>query len=259
MLMRASRLLAATLLCSVGVAGMTACGPLDSKSSAAAPSATPSPTETGLAALSAQDIIKKAQEASAKVTSAKLTFDIMTDGEHLVGSVAEDKSGACVGQISMGDKGKFDVLRSADTVWIKPDSVFWEKSIAKGSAKTMAGKYLKGKGESAGVKELAGFCDMGLQVLKSLGKNEDGSDDTAGANKAGTKQVGSVNAVVLTGQDGEDKMELAIAAEGEPYLLELSSKGKEPGSMTFSDFGQPVSVTPPKAALVIDASKYLKG
>lgn len=260
--MRTSRRLAASVLCSVVALGAAACGSSGAKSSdatTAAASATPTPTETGLSALSAQDIIKKTQEASAKATSVKLVFDMTSSGNHMAGSVAEDKTGNCVGQVSQGDKGKFDILRSGGTVWVKPDAVFLEKSIAPGSSKLLGGKYLKAKTTDAGVKSLATFCDMGLQVLQMIGKKDDGSNDTAGVTKAGTKQVGSVKAVVLKDGTGSDGSEFAVAADGEPYLVEVVSVGTDAGTMTFSDYGVPVTVAVPKASQVIDGSKFLKG
>ncbi|GAA2773986.1 hypothetical protein [Kitasatospora cinereorecta] len=257
--MRLSRLLAAALVTSVASVGVAACGPTEEKKSADAAPAAASPSPSGAAALSAADLIKKAEEANAKVTSVKLTFDVTSEGTHVSGTVAEDKSGNCVGQVSQGDQGGFDLMRSGTTVWLKPDQVFWEKSIGAGTSKTMAGKWLKGGGDNAAVKGMATFCDMGLEALKQLGKKEDGSDDTAGAVKGGTKQVGSANAVVITDKDGDTSAEIAIAAEGEPYLLEMTVTGKEPAAMTFTDFEKPVTVTPPPAAQVVDASKYLKG
>ncbi|MEU9127340.1 hypothetical protein AB0D08_04335 [Kitasatospora sp. NPDC048540] len=260
--MRHSRLLAATLLCSLGLAGVTACGPADDKKSDdkknAAPAAS-SPAAAGLDTLSAADILKKAQEASSKATSVKLDFDISAEGTKMTGSVAEDSTGNCAGKISLGDKGGLEILRNSASVWLKPDADFWEKSVAPGSSKTLAGKYLSGGVEAAELKEFTAFCDMGLQLLKSIGKTEDGADDTAGATKGGTKQVGSETAVVVKAGDATDGAEIAIAAKGEPYLLQMVSTGGDAGTMTFSDYNKPVTVTPPAAAQVIDAAKYLKG
>ncbi|MFJ1703014.1 hypothetical protein [Kitasatospora sp. NPDC088346] len=263
--MRAPRLLAATLLCSLGLAGVTACGPAeekktstDAKAAAASPSAA-SPSAAGLESLSAAEIVKRTQEASTKATSVKLTFDIASEGTKIAGSVAEDSSGNCVGQVSLGDKGSFEVLRTSGSVWLKPDAVFWEKSVAAGTSKTLAGKYMKGGAEAAGVKELASFCDMGLEALKSIGRTEDGTDDTASATKGGTRQIGSDLAVVIKDGDATTQAEMAVAAKGEPYLLQLATTGADTGTMTFADYGKPVTVTAPPAAQVIDASKYLKG
>ncbi|WP_371497442.1 hypothetical protein OG871_15875 [Kitasatospora sp. NBC_00374] len=258
--MRNSRLLAATLLCSLGLVGVTACGPAEEKKTSTDAKAVPaSPSAAGLESLSAAEIIKKTQEAGAKATSVKLTFDITSEGQKIAGSVAEDSSGNCVGQVSLGDKGSFDLLRTSGSVWLKPDAAFWEKSVAAGTSKTLAGKYLMGGAEAAGVKELASFCDMGIETLKSIGKTESGADDTAGATKGGTKQVGADLAVVIKDGDATTKAEMAVAAKGEPYLLQLATTGADTGTMTFSDYGKPVTVTAPPAAQVIDASKYLKG
>ncbi|BFV60233.1 hypothetical protein KCMC57_up53370 [Kitasatospora sp. CMC57] len=63
-----------------------------------------------------------------------------------------------------------------------------------------------------------------------------------------------MKAVVITDKTAE----VAIAAEGEPYLVQMSTTGKEPATMTFADFEKAVTVTPPPADQVVDASKYLK-
>ncbi|GAA4852096.1 hypothetical protein [Kitasatospora terrestris] len=259
--MHAPRLLAATLVCSAALAGLTACGPTDAKKStdAAAQSAAAAPSKApALGDLTAAEIIKKGQEASARATSVKLTFDLTSEGLHLTGAVAQDATGNCVGQVTYGDKGSFDLLRTGGKIWLKPDAKFWQV-IAPEAAKAGAGKYLAGDANGPRLKDLATFCDLGLESLKKVGKNDDGTDDTAGAVKGAPKQVGSLKAVVVTDAADGEKSEVAFAAEGEPYLLQLSITGKEPSTMTFSDFQQPVTVTAPAAAQVIDAAKYLKG
>ncbi|MFD9129472.1 hypothetical protein [Kitasatospora sp. NPDC059571] len=256
--MRTTRPLAAALLASAVLSAATACGPTAAPSGAAQAAPAPtaaSPSPAGIEALTAEQILRKAEAASEQVTSVRLSFDVAESGERFKGSVAEDKSGNCAGTIGKGSDGSFDVLRTGGTVWIKPDAVFWDKSVAPGSSKKLGGKYLKGSAQAGSLKSMATFCDLGLQILKGLGKKDDGTDDTVGGTKSGTKQVGAVQAVVIRDQETE----VAVAAQGEPYLVEMVQSGADAATMSFSDYEKPVTVTKPPAALVLDASKYLRG
>lgn len=249
--MRATRLLAATLLCSLGAAALTACG--SSAAPAASSSGSASPSPSGLDGMSAQDIMKQAQAVNAKVTAVKMAYDLTVSGAHLTGTVAQDSSGNCTGKIAKGDQGSFDILVANGTAWIMPDKTFWSKNGASPSVvKAVSGKYLKGT--AASLKSYTTMCGVGVHALNTLGKKDDGSDDTAGATKGDAKQIGSTPAVAIKDSTGA---EVDIATQGDPYVLQVTSSGQ--GTMKFSDFNQPVTVTSPSASEVLDASKYLKG
>ncbi|MEV4559369.1 hypothetical protein AB0K51_20590 [Kitasatospora sp. NPDC049285] len=258
--MRASRFLAVTMLSALGVSAVAACGPDDGGSKdAAAPkasaSASPSAAAGGLESLSVGDILKKSQAAGAKVTSVKLTFKLKMDASTtMTGAVAEDGKGNCAGKIGFEGKGQADILRQGATLYLKPDTAFLN-AFAPGSSAVVGGKYMKLGADAAKAKEFATFCDLGLQTLKQVGQNDDGSD-VAGT-KSGGKQVDGVKALIIKDQDAGTAAEIAIAEEGEPYVLSLITTGDDQGSMQFSDFDKPVTVTVPPAAQVIDGGKYL--
>ncbi|RKE19425.1 hypothetical protein [Streptomyces sp. TLI_171] len=263
--MRANRLMAVAMLSVLGVSGLTACGSDGSKSKdAAAPSAAASASASaspaasksaaggGLEALPVADILKKSQAAGAKLSAVKVTFKLDSDGEQMSGTVATDGTGNCTGSVAIGGKGKADVVRTGGKVWIKPDTQF-VNAVAPGAGGVISGKWLSlGAGQGA---EFTEFCDLGLNVQKNVGLDDNGKPEPGGT-KGAVKQVGGVSAVTIkmTDPDGT-ATEAAIANEGEPYLLSLDAGAQ--GGMQFSDFGKPVKAVQPAAAEVIDGSKYL--
>ncbi|MFD8593644.1 hypothetical protein ACFV1L_01415 [Kitasatospora sp. NPDC059646] len=262
--MRANRLLAATVLSSLALAGLTACGS-DSGTGKSTTPATPAASASKAAAaggslesLPVDEIFKRAQAVGSKVTAVKLAFSLKADDGTMSGEVAEDGTGNCAGTISLQGQGKVELLRKGTTVWLKPDASFLN-AVAPGKGAALSGKYLTAPTDAARAKQLTAFCDLGLQTLKNIGVEEDGSTSPMTGTKSGTKQVGGTKAVVITDKDGGTSAEVAIAAEGQPYLLSLVTTGTDEGSMTFSDFDKAVTVTAPPASQVVDGSAYLKG
>lgn len=62
-------------------------------------------------------------------------------------------------------------------------------------------------------------------------------------------EVNGSRAVTLMGKEGAETQTLFVSAEGEPYVLRMTGVGcKEPGSLEFSAFDEPVTVTPRRPA-----------
>jgi hypothetical protein len=78
-----------------------------------------------------------------------------------------------------------------------------------------------------------------------------------GAQGAAAQQIGADAAARATGgggrhqEDGKDTYTPYVATEGKPYLLKVISKSaKDPGTVTFSDFNEPVPAEAPKGKVI---------
>ncbi|MFC8723445.1 hypothetical protein [Kitasatospora sp. NPDC057198] len=260
--MRTNRLLAATVLSVLGVAGLTACdsdggGKNDAAPAASTPAAatvpasasasvsvsvSPSGAGGGLEGLTAAEIEKKSQAAGRKLTSVKFTADLKIPEGRMKAVFSSDDSGNCVGTMAIAGKGSAEFRRIADKVWLKPDAEFIDKVVDSGRkddyTAVVGDKWLAtGKGEDIG--GFAQFCDTALELQR--GKAFEGAGTVSGP-----EQLDGVKAVLVR-RPGE---EYAFADEGEPHLL--SAKSDSQGDMRFSDFDVPVKVVAPPAGQVID-------
>ncbi|WP_051816388.1 hypothetical protein [Kitasatospora sp. NRRL B-11411] len=266
--MRANRLLAVTVLSVLGVTGLTACGPDATKKGDSAPAASGSAGAAaskpaaggGLEGLSVEQIMTKMRAANGKLKSVKAAFQVQESEGDISGDVAADSTGNCAGTIGIKGKGKAEILRIGGKVWLKPDAEFI-KVVVPGAntsvANLISGKWLTSTKSATMAGRFDQFCDMPLGLMKKAGLNEDGTPDNSGT-KNSTKKVGGVDAVVLTvgGEESGKQMEVAIADQGEAYLLSVD--GGESGSMRFSDFDKPVPATAPAADQVVDVDSLKK-
>ncbi|OSC50857.1 hypothetical protein B5181_39910, partial [Streptomyces sp. 4F] len=65
----------------------------------------------------------------------------------------------------------------------------------------------------------------------------------------GTTEVDGEDALKLTKRtSGGETLALYVATEGEPYILKSTTEGgKSPGSVTFSEYNEPVNAEQPPA------------
>jgi hypothetical protein len=109
------------------------------------------------------------------------------------------------------------------------------------------------KGRDA--KDMASFCDLDT-VLS--GAEDDlpssKSPDTGGTptfTRAGTTTVDGAKAVVVHAKDAKESYTMYVATEGKPYVLRLDSTSPDdPGSITFTDYNEPVPAQKPAGHVV---------
>ncbi|MET7732800.1 hypothetical protein ABZT02_15720 [Streptomyces sp. NPDC005402] len=256
--------LAALCIAAAATAGLTGCQPGQDKadtsssaSGASAGSGKPPAKKEPFAGLTGGEIADRATKATTGATSLRMKGDIPDDesGATISLDVLLNKKGECAGTIGMGGKGKADLIKTGDVVYMKFDEAFLrEQSEGESKADTdaavamLAGKWTKSKATGADAKEFEGFCDLG-SVL-------DGAEDTdSDASRGKTATVGGVPAITLHEKDGKDRYTLYVATQGKPYLLRIdSTAGADQGSVTFSDFDEPVpSQKPAGDILDLDA------
>ncbi|MFF7280327.1 hypothetical protein [Streptomyces griseorubiginosus] len=252
--------LAALCIAAAATAGLTGCQPgqdtSDSGTGVSSTSAAPAESaakKEPFAGLTGGEIAEQATKATTGASSLRMKGDIPDDesGGTISLDVALNKKGECAGTIGMGGKGRTELIKTGDLVYMKFDEAFLReqsdgesKSDTDAAVAMLAGKWTKTKATGADAKEFGDFCDL-TKVLE--GAEDTGSDATRGK----TTTVDGAPAIVLHEKDGKDRYTLYVATEGKPYLLRVdSTAGADQGSVTFSDFDEPVPAQKPAGEIL---------
>ncbi|MFF3468829.1 hypothetical protein ACWCQN_46095 [Streptomyces sp. NPDC001984] len=253
--------LAAAALCTTAVVTLTACGDdkkADAKEAGTPASATPSPAKP-FEGLTPAQISEKSRLAMTKLKSFKVKGSMTIQGKEMAFDVAVGEKGNCLGTFTREGVAA-DLRWVGDYTYMRGDEKFWQQTAKEEGASSeettaltelLKGRWVKSPAGSANTDGEFPFCDTATIFTKD--KKE--SRLTRGAET----EVHGTHAVTLTGKDGAATQTLVVSAEGEPYALRMTEEGgKEPGTLEFSAFNEPVTVTPPPADQVIDLDK-LKG
>ncbi|WP_128375879.1 hypothetical protein [Streptomyces cavernae] len=236
--------LAALCLAAAAITGLTGCLPGAEPKAAAEP-------EGPFAGLTGGEIADRAVEATSNASSLRMRGDITEDGQPMSLDMALDRKGRCAGSMALKKEGKADLIKSADTLYMRYDEAFL-RAQSKGEPKAetdaavdmLAGKWTKMSAKGTDAKDMAGFCDLDT-VLADF---DDVSSDAA---RGKTTTVDGVPAIVLNEKDGADRYTLYVATEGKPYLLKVvSHSAKDPGTVTFTDYDKPVPAETPKGQVL---------
>lgn len=259
--MRRTALAAVCLTAAVATA-LTGCqsGKDNAGGSSSAGSKKSAAAKDPFAGLTGAQIAERALDATTGASSVRMKGDIADDESSgtITLDMALDKNGECAGTMSMGGQGKADLIKVGDTVYMKYDEAFL-RAQGKGESASdtdaavalLAGKWTKMAATGKDAKDIAGFCDLDT-VLSGA---EDGKGSTSATTKGATAAVDGTPAVILHEKDGSESYTMYVATEGKPYLLQIDSlTGKDKGSVTFTDYNEPVPAKKP-AGTILDLDK----
>ena len=199
----------------------------------------PAPTDNGVAAMSATEILERALQSTREAVTfrmkggttnndTKIDLDLMFRGEDVIGKVTVDDAG-------------LELIKVGTLVYVKPDEAAL-KMISKGDdsiATLFRGKWLKGSADRGNLASFAKFADLD-QVLKPTGE----------LSKGETKDVNGTPAIALVDKSVEGG-KLYIATVGPPYPLRIEGDSGQ-GAIDFSEFGAEVDIKAPPSTEVID-------
>jgi hypothetical protein len=173
-------------------------------------------------------------------------------GDAKVGiDVSTTTDGACRGTISQNG-GHAEVLSTGDQTWMKPDHAFWELS-APGQAseieQTVGDKWVVVPSSA----DFDSFCDLST-FLDSFDDQNNKSDGPT--ENEGVESVGGEDAVKLTGKSDGQPVAAWVAVDSPHRILkfELGAGGDTSGTLTFTEFDEPVDVKAPAASDTFDLS-----
>jgi hypothetical protein len=191
------------------------------------------------------DILTAATTDMGAVKSMHFTGDVTSSGEQIHVDLRSSTAGQCQGSFTSGT-GTAQILASDGKAWMKPDHAFWEQQ-----AKAQAAQIEKLVGDkwvsiplSSGLSKV---CDLD-NLLKKLTPSSD--KQTRGTKVIGKTQVGGTDAVQVQGTSQQGDTVSAWIATGEPHhVLKLAvADGSSPGTLTFSEFDEPLDISTPAPA-----------
>lgn len=202
---------------------------------------------------SADDIAAKAVEATRQAKSMHVNGDTrLEDGSTVTIDVSVDQEKNCQGSIGAGGT-RADVRHTDATLYLRGDEQYWRTALKQqpGAAEEMAAKlrdkWVKMPANDA---TTAGVCDK-QGFVAAMDEDE---SERRGMKRGSTTEVNGEEALKLTKEtSGGEKLSLYVATEGEPYILKTTTEGgKNPGGVTFSDYGETVNPQQPPADETVD-------
>ncbi|MGW4200852.1 hypothetical protein [Streptomyces sp. NPDC004726] len=242
-------------------------GPKDSQSSSGSPGSPGSGTAASASPESADaeafpgktgsEIATLAIETTKKATSLTVETDIKLAEGPLRGRIAMSTRGDCVGTMSPGSSGSFEILRIGKTAYMRPDEAFLRDQV-KGEPKAdrdaavalMKGRWMKANPSDPDAKGMLELCDLNVVLREVV------VDRKTAIRRAGETTVGGRKALKLVETDGTSTESLYVATEGKPYILKIEAQDdQEPGTVTFSAFDEPVQAKEPAPSEILDLDK----
>ena len=225
------------------VAAATLAGCQNDKTGTAEPAAPPpaSSAPAGTAALSADEILQRAQNALTTAGSYRAEGTLNQQGQQT--RIDLRVSGQDFATTMAFGKAEVELLATGGKKYLRPNEQFWVMSTDARQGKVLA-RVLGGKWVTGAEKDQS-FAD-----LFSIGSAAEFLKPTGPVSKGERREIGGAPAIGLVDSGDPDSV-LYVATTGEPYPLQLTGKGGS--ELTFSDFGAGFdALEAPAAGQVVD-------
>jgi hypothetical protein len=204
---------------------------------------TPTPSDNGVAALSAEEILNKAKTALAGAESfhvkgtgdddgSPITVDVRFVGDDFAGTIAAEGLTT-------------EVIRLGQDIYLKAPDDFWKRVLPPGQDAALIllrGKYVKGPASHPQLSGLADLADTD-DMIAPQGTFTKGEVKTV----AGSPAIGLV--------DSQGGSVLYISTVGEPVPLRL--EGPNNTALDFTEYGLVAPIEAPPATETLDISSFL--
>lgn len=202
-----------------------------------------SESSNGEASKSADKVLADAKAAVDGASSARVSGNIVTGGTPIKLDLSM-ANGQATGTMSTSGLS-FDLVRIGNTAYIKGSDDFYKHFAGAAVAQLLHGKWLKASitsGRFASFEPLTNVRLLFDKVASNHGKLANDGAKTFEGQK------------VVEIRDTSDNSKLYVSATGKAYPVAIvGGKKGQTGTITFSDWNKPLSVSAPKDA--IDISK----
>jgi hypothetical protein len=222
---------------------MAGCGSDASPSGEATPAA--SATPNGVGALPPNQALKQVQAAVDDATSVRFSGSVADGSQTIDLDVQAETGGDATATLKVNGQ-QIDLLVVGDTGYLKADKAFWQEQAGPEAATLFQDKWIKFPKSSS---DFAPFLE--LTKVSSLIQQDKGS--TLKTGKPNT--INGVAVFALVDSSPTDGGTLYAASSGEPLPVQLVGSGEASGGkIDFDDWNEPVTVTAPNEADVLDPS-----
>ncbi|UQU67911.1 hypothetical protein COUCH_17230 [Couchioplanes caeruleus] len=242
--MRTTSTKAVLAVLALAAATLAGCQDADKAPAAAGPAASSASTGTGVAALSADEILQRAQAALAGAKSYRAKGVVDQDGQAIAIDL-QVRGEDFAGSLALGE-ARVKLLALDGEKYLQPNEQFWIMSTDAKQGPILA-RGFRGRWVTGADK------DPSFAELFAVGSAGDFLKPTGTLSKGEQKEIGGVAAIAL--KDSADPgSALYVATAGEPYPLRIS--GKDGSELVYSDFGKPVTgLEAPAPDRVVDLGK----
>jgi len=224
---------------------LAACGGSGGEGSSSNGSAAPA-AASQVEGLPAEQVVEKARAALKSAKSVHYVAKGTDDGKPLTIEMRVEKDRGAVGSVQVGGE-QVKLIRTKDAVYVTGNEALL--AAASGGKPVGAGKWIKTSAKAPGIDAFVELSDAGKvmeQMVRPGQKLSLGTPKTV---------AGKQTVAVVIGPDakGKNAGTMYVSAQGTPYPLVVESApgAADQGTVTFSDFDQPVDVKAPDAADVV--------
>ncbi|WP_406144591.1 hypothetical protein [Streptomyces sp. NBC_01012] len=211
--------------------------------------------------LPAEQIADRSRDALLDVRSLHLRAqgDLGKNRPPMTIDLSLDRSGNCAGDVDLGrNKGKAEIIKRSDSVWLKPDADFWENQVPVGGSAfeaILAGRYMKASASDSRLRPIVQGCD--LDTFRDLVSDNAGT--SAGTfTKGKVTRVDGTRTVPVTRTLHGQELTAYVDTEGVHHPVRITVRGDgADAAVDFSRFDEPVPTATPPADETVDISAVL--
>jgi hypothetical protein len=191
-------------------------------------------------------VLADAKAAATSASSAHVAGKLVSNGTRITLDLSLARDKGAKGSVSINGLG-FDLVKIGDTAYIKGSDAFYRHFAGPAIAQLIHGKWIKAPTTSKQFRSFAALASVSgifAEIAAHHGKL---------VNDGKTTYEGQPVVVI---RDVSDGSKLYVAATGRPYPVAIvGGQSRQSGTVTFSDWNQPVSLSAPSGAL--DVSQFL--
>ena len=203
----------------------------------------------GVASKTPEQIVAEAKSAADGASSVHVAGSVNSGGAPVSLDLNLASGKGATGQVSQNGS-TFRIIIDGQDAYISGSDAFYSKLGGSAAAQLLAGKWLKiatSTPEFASFASLANMRKLLDTVLVGHGTLEKGATTTIGGQQA--------IAVKDTTRGGV----LYVATGGKPYPLQITKSGSEAGTISFTAWDEPVSISAPANSVDLSELKGLAG
>lgn len=206
-------------------------------------SPSPTPSDNGVASLSADEIVTKAETAAIAQSSVHILAEAGAGTDAYKIDVNMTKANGASGTITQGSD-QIEFYSTEANVWIKATKEFWTKNSGAAAAEVIGTKWVKAPTSDQNFSQFASFGNY-TKGLTELIKPE------GSVSKGQQTEVNGQKVIVLVSQQGE----MSVATTGEPLPVQIKQTSPGTGVVTFSQWGTASAGSVPPESDTLDYSK----
>lgn len=204
------------------------------------PESAPSASQNGVASLTAQEIVAKANAAALAQQSVQLSGTSTVAGKAVKLDVAMTKSNTSSGTVVI-ESDTYQYVANQQFVWVKADPSVWAKSNSKAVVDQIGSKWVKAPALDPTLRIFGAFAEYDTILTDMLQPKGEGAKTEI--TKGDESEVSGQPAIIVI--DAENKVQMWVATRGDPLPLRVSTEGSKAGSIELKQWGSATAASPP--------------